>query len=314
MVKYSIFAPIYNEEGNIKELYRQVKVVMEGLKESWELILVNDGSTDNSLNEILSIKDKRVVLVDLKKNYGQAVAMDAGFRYAKGEIIISIDADLQNDPADIPKLLEKLEKDNLDVVAGWRYQRKDPAWMLVVTRSARLLRGMFASDGVHDSGCTLRVYRKEFVSELELWGEMHRYIIALLRWHGARVGELKVNHRPRTAGVSKYNWKKSFKGLVDLFYIWFWKKFSARPLHLFGVSGLFLIFFGMLSALWTLKLKLLNGVSLSDSVWFMMSGFLVLIGIQFFIFGIVLDLLIRNYYNTSLEKRYDIKRVVKKEK
>lgn len=310
MVKYSIFTPIYNESGNIANLYKQVKEVMDKLGEKWEFIMINDGSTDTSLKEMLSIKSKNLKIINLKKNYGQSIAMDAGFRESKGEIIISLDADLQNDPRDIPRLLKKLEIENLDIVAGWRYKRKDPIWMLIITKTAKFLRSFFANDGVHDSGCTLRVYRSYYVKDLELWGEMHRYIIALLRWQGAKIGELKVNHRPRIKGVSKYNWKKSFKGLVDLFYIWFWKKFSARPLHLFGVSGMLISFLGILTTLWTIKLKIINGVSLSDSVWFMMSGFLILIGIQFFIFGIILDLIIRNYYNTAREKRYDIKEII----
>ncbi len=308
MVKYSVFCPIYNEEKNIKPLYDEVSKVMNSLKDSWEFILINDGSSDNSLLEMKKLKN--VIIVDLKKNYGQSIAMDAGFRQAKGEIIISLDADLQNDPKDIPKLLKKLNDEKLDVVAGWRFKRKDPLWMLVITRAARFLRSFFASDGVHDSGCTLRVYKREFIEDLELWGEMHRYIMALLKWQGAKIGELKVNHRARVSGVTKYNWRKSFKGFVDLLYIWFWKKFSGRPLHLFGVTGMGFGFIGALCLFWTGYLKIVKNVSLSDSVWFIMSGFLVMIGIQFFIFGILMDLMVRTYYNTSIENRYKVKSVI----
>ncbi len=280
---------------------------------SWEFILINDGSRDGSLKEMLSIKDKRVKVVDLKRNYGQAVAMDAGFREAKGEFLISIDADLQNDPADIVGMFEKMQNEKLDVIAGWRKKRKDPLWMIIITLSARFLRGFFASDGVHDSGCTLRIYRRDYVDDIELWGEMHRYIMALLKWRGAKVGEIIVNHRVRDCGISKYNWKKSFKGLVDLIYIWFWKKFSARPLHLFGITGMFLALFGSITALWTIYLKIFQNVSLSDSVWFMMSGFLIMSGIMFFMFGMILDLMIRTYYNTSkVECRYKVKKVYDK--
>lgn len=308
MVKFSVFAPIYNEEGNILDLYSEISSVMDKLG-SWELILINDGSRDNSLKEMLSIKDKKIKVIDLKRNYGQSVAMDVGFRTCKGEYIISIDADLQNDPKDIPKMFKKMQDEGLDVIAGWRKKRKDPLWMLIITKTARLLRGLFASDGVHDSGCTLRIYKKDYVDDLELWGEMHRYIIALIRWKGAVIGEIEVNHRPRTNGCSKYNWKKSFKGFVDLIYIWFWKKFSQRPLHLFGIFGIFIGFFGFLSTIWTLKLKFINDVSLSDSVWFIMSGFLLLTALLFFMFGIMFDLMIRTYFNTSpVENRYKIKK------
>ncbi|MGM5484111.1 MAG: glycosyltransferase family 2 protein [Nanobdellota archaeon] len=306
MVNYSVFAPVYNEAGNIINLYKEVKKVMEKIG-SWEMIFVNDGSTDNSLDEMLSIKDKKVKVVDLKKNYGQAIAMDAGFSACKGDIIISLDADLQNNPQDIPRLLAKMKNEGLDVVAGWRAKRKDPIWMLFVTKVAKFLRGFLASDGVHDSGCTLRVYRKEAVEDIELWGEMHRYIMALLKWKGIKVSELKVNHRRRICGKTKYNWKKSVKGLVDLIYIWFWKKFSGRPLHLFGAVGLFLIGLGILSGFWTFYLKFFNGTSLSDSMWMILSFFLFLIGIQFFFTGITMDLLIRNYYNSSKEARYKVR-------
>ncbi len=310
-IKYTVFTPVYNEEGNLKKLFDEVKAVMNTLEGNWEFLFINDGSKDSSKKEILEIveKDKRAVLIDFKRNYGQAIAMDAGFRYGKGEILISLDADLQNDPKDIPRLLKKLNDEDLDMVAGWREKRKDPAWMIVVTKSAKFLRKLLIDDGVHDSGCTLRVYRKEAVEDLELWGEMHRYIVALLGWKGSKISELKVNHRKREHGVSKYNWQKSFKGLVDLFYIWFWKKFSGRPLHLFGIGGLSIMGLGVLSGIWTIYLKIIKNVSLSDSVWFIMSFFLFMIGFQFFVTGIIIDILIRNYYSTSLEKRYIVKEI-----
>ena len=307
MVKFSVIVPVYNEEGNLKRLYDELVPVMDELG-LWEIIFVNDGSKDGSLNELLSIKDKRVQVINLKTNYGQAIALDAGFRASKGDFVASIDADLQNDPRDIPRLYRKLMHKNLDVVAGWRYKRKDPFWMLFITTIARILRGFLAKDVVRDSGCTLRVYRREIIEDLELSGEMHRYILAILRWKGARISDLKVNHRPRVRGKTKYNWKKSFKGFVDLIYVWFWKKYSGRPLHLFGVLGLFTFFLGFLSGFWTVYLKVYKGTSLSDSVWFMMSGFLLLGGMMLFIFGVMFDLMIRTYYNTSsVEHKYSIK-------
>ncbi len=307
--QFSVFAPVYNEEGNLTNLHREIKAIMDTMG-SWELILINDGSQDGSLTEMQTvIKDNpadKIIVVDLKRNYGQAIAMDAGFRQAQGEYVISLDADLQNDPADIPGLFQKLKDDNLDVIAGWRKKRKDPVWMLVITKTARLLRGIFIGDGVKDSGCTLRIYKKYYIEDLELWGEMHRYIMALLRWRGAKIGQKEVNHRARTVGVSKYNWKKSIKGLVDLFYVWFWRKYSNRPLHVFGAAGLMLIFLGVLSSLRTIYLYLM-GSSLSDSAWVLVTIFLWTMGLQFFFFGIIIDLLIRIHYNTSkVENRYTI--------
>lgn len=303
MVIYSVFVPIYNEEGNIIQLFEEIKDAMNSISKSWELILINDGSSDKSLEEMRELPSW-VRIIDLQKNYGQAVAMDVGFRESRGEYIISLDGDLQNDPKDIPRLIAKLKKENLDVVAGWRKKRKDPMWMLIITKTAKFLRGFLASDVVNDSGCTLRVYKRKFVKDLELWGEMHRYIMAILQWRGAKISDLAVNHRARIHGVSKYNWKKSFKGLVDLAYVWFLKKFSSRPLHLFGITGIFLGSLGFVTGLWSVYLKIFRSVSISDSAWAVLSSFLVIVGIQFFIFGIILDLLIRIQQKTGLEKRY----------
>ncbi|MDZ7611996.1 MAG: glycosyltransferase family 2 protein [Candidatus Moranbacteria bacterium] len=310
--KFSLFVPVNNEEGNIKKLYGEIKPVMDKMG-SWELILINDGSDDGSLEEMEEIhkKSDNVIVVDLKKNYGQSIAMDAGFRQARGEYVISLDADLQNDPADIPAMFEQMQKENLDVIAGWRKKRKDPTWMLAITRVAKMLRKIFINDGVNDSGCTLRIYRSEYIKDMELWGEMHRYVVALLKWQGARVGQRAVNHRPRTAGITKYNWKKSIKGLIDLFYIWFWRKYSNRPLHLFGSLGLFLVIVGAVSAAETVWI-FFQGQSLSDSAWPLLTAFFLIMGIQFFFFGVIIDLLIRNHYNTSkVEDRYAIKKIYK---
>lgn len=312
--QFSVFAPVYNEEGNLTNLHREIKAVMDTMG-TWELILVNDGSKDNSLTEMQAVlKDNPtddIIVVDLKRNYGQAVAMDAGFRHARGEYIISLDADLQNDPADLPGMFEQMQSEGLDVIAGWRKKRKDPLWMLVITKTARLLRGIFIGDGVKDSGCTLRIYKKYYTDDLELWGEMHRYILALLRWRGAKIGQREVNHRARTVGVSKYNWKKSIKGLVDLLYIWFWRKYSNRPLHIFGTAGLLFLGLGFLSSIRTILLYI-GGNSLSDSAWVLLTIFLWTMGLQFFFFGIIIDLLIRVHYNTSkVEDRYTIGKVYK---
>lgn len=309
-IQFSVFAPVYNEEGNLQNLYKEVSKVMNTMG-TWEMLLINDGSKDKSLQEMLSIQKKHhnLRVIDLKRNYGQSIAMDAGFRQAKGEYIISLDADLQNDPADIPAMFQQMQQDNLDVIAGWRQKRKDPIWMLVITKTAQFLRKVFINDQVHDSGCTLRIYKREYIEDIELWGEMHRYIIAILRWHGAKVGERIVNHRPRTIGTTKYNWKKSIKGLIDLIYIWFWRKYSNRPLHLFGATGLVLIALGLVAGARTLYIYTL-GLSISDSAWAMLTMFLILSGLQLFLFGMVLDLLIKVNYNTSkVDSRYIIRKI-----
>jgi glycosyltransferase involved in cell wall biosynthesis len=311
-IKFSVFVPVFNEEGNLKKLFEEISFAMKDMGR-WELLFVNDGSEDASLKEMKEIFQENpeisISILNLKKNYGQAVAMDAGFRHSRGEYIVTLDADLQNDPADIPAMFEKMKKENLDVIAGWRKKRKDPGWMLFITKVAKVLRKIFINDGVNDSGCTLRIYRGDFVKDMELWGEMHRYVIALLKWRGAKVGQMAVNHRPRNAGCTKYNWKKSIKGLVDLFYIWFWRKYSNRPLHLFGSFGILLTFFGLLSGFKTVLIYF-SGASLSDSAWPLLTIFFWLMGIQFFFFGVIIDLLIRTHYNTSkIEKRYTVEKI-----
>jgi len=308
--KISVVIPVYNEEGNIIPLHQEIKDVFAKMNFDIEIIYVNDGSTDNSLKELKSLNS--VIIIDLSRNYGQAVALDAGFKYASGETIVSLDADGQNDPRDIPKLLKKLEEEDLDVVAGWRKDRKDKKSICFITFMARFLRRTFISDIVHDSGCTLRAYRKEAVKSLDIGGEMHRYILAILKWKGFRIGEMVVNHRPRKHGIGKYGTFKMVRGFIDLIYIWFIHKYSQRPLHLFGYVGLMSFVFGGAAAFWSVYGKLFMGISLSRNGWFFLAFFFILSGIILFSFGIVVDLLIRIHLNNSPnEKRYYIRRTIK---
>jgi len=309
-MRYSVIVPVNNEEGNISQLDKEIKAVMDKL-DSYEIIYINDGSTDNSLNELKKLK--RATIINLNRNYGQSIALDAGFKKSQGEIVISIDGDLQNDPQDIPKLLEKLEKDNLDVVAGWRKNRKDKTGIKILTKTGRLFRKLLIKDPVHDTGCTLRVYKKEAAKSLDLWGEMHRYILALLRWKGFTIGEVVVNHRKRKSGKTKYSYDKAYKGFIDLIYIWFLNKYSNRPLHMFGGIGLLSSFIGLLLTLFSIYQKIESNLPLNRSGWFFLGFFLIIIGIIFFCFGILMDLTIRTNLNTShVEKRYYIREIIRK--
>lgn len=306
----SVVVPIFNEEGAIQPLYKEIKKTLQKTGEPFEIIFVNDGSTDDSLFKLKSLED--VVIIDLNRNYGQAVALDAGFKASKGELVVSLDGDGQNDPRDIPRLFEKLEKEDLDVVTGWRKNRKDSNHVRFITLAARFLRRFFISDKVQDSGCTLRVYRREAVKSLDIGGEMHRYILALLRWKGFRIGELEVNHRERKCGVSKYGSTKAMRGLIDLIYIWFIHKYSQRPMHLFGLMSFVSSVFGGVALFWSFYARIFFGLSLNRNGWFFIGFFAVLIGVVFFSFGIVLDLLIKVQLTASpYENRYYIRRVIK---
>jgi len=310
-VYYSLVIPVYNESENIHKLDSEIREVMNGLGKSYEILYVNDGSSDNSMDVLKELKNVRII--NLNRNYGQATALDAGFKTAKGELIISMDSDLQNDPHDIPKMLKKLNDEDLDVVCGWRKNRKDKSGIKILTRTGRLLRNILIGDKVHDTGCTLRVYKKEAVKSLDLQGEMHRYILALLSWKGFKIGEIVVNHRPRNAGKTKYGYSKALRGFIDLLYIWFIQKYSQRPLHVFGYLSAISFVVATLCGLYSIYDKIFHGQSLNRSGWFFLSIFFGIITALFFISGIIIDLLIKIYLNSSpYEERYYIREVIEK--
>tara|TARA_Y100000310_G_C20552758_1_gene748970 strand:- start:3 stop:977 length:975 start_codon:yes stop_codon:yes gene_type:complete len=305
---YSVIVPVYNEQGNINILNKEIKDVMLTLKKNFEVIYINDGSTDKTIEELKSLK--RVKIIDLNRNYGQSTALDAGFKASQGEIIISMDGDLQNDPADIPALLKKLNKDNLDVVAGWRNKRKDKSSIKILTKTGRFLRKMLIKDSVHDTGCTLRVYKKKAAKSLDISGEMHRYILAILRWKGFKIGELIVTHRPRINGVAKYGPSKAIRGFIDLLYIWFIDKYSQRPLHIFGAAGILSFGAGALIEAILIIGKIAGKVDFSNSAWFPLGFFFMLGGFLAFSFGIVIDLLMKIHLNNSpTEKKYYVREI-----
>jgi glycosyltransferase involved in cell wall biosynthesis len=310
-VYYSVIVPVYNESENIHKLDLEIREVMNSLGESYEVIYVNDGSSDNSLEVLKQLK--HVKIVELNRNYGQATALDAGFKAAKGEIVISMDADLQNDSHDIPKMIKKLHDENLDVVAGWRKNRKDKSGIKILTKTGRFVRNVLIGDKVHDTGCTLRVYKREAVKSLDLQGEMHRYILALLSWKGYKIGEMVVNHRPRNAGKTKYGYSKALRGFIDLLYIWFIQKYSQRPLHVFGYLAAISFIIATVTGIYSIYEKIAHGLPLNRSGWFFLSIFFGIVTVLFFISGIIIDLLIKIYLNSSpYEQRYYIREIIVK--
>lgn len=302
----SVVVPLYNEEGNVAELHRKIVEAVQKLGRPFEVIFVDDGSRDKTLEEARNLTPLKLIV--FRKNFGQTAAFDAGFKAAQGEIVITLDGDLQNDPADIPLLLEKM-KEGYDVVSGWRHKRQDPWSKKIPSRIANLLRKMLIHDNIHDSGCSLKAYKRECFNDVDLFGEMHRFIPALLQLEGYKVGEVKVSHHPRIHGVTKYNWKRGFKGFVDMVSIWFWRKYSNRPLHLFGATGVILSSVGGVILVWMAIEKLYFGESISERLWPLVGIFFMLVGVQLFISGLLADIAVRNFYQVRQRMNYNIREV-----
>ena len=308
----SVIIPIYNEEKNIEELYARLSNVLPAMTENYEIMFVDDGSTDNSFSILkrISSEDKKVKAIKFRKNFGQSAAISAGFDHSKGDVIITMDGDLQNDPGDIPKLLDKLEKEDYDAVCGWRFDRKDPFLKKSLSKFANWLRRKFIAEDVHDAGCTLRVYKRECVADLELYGAMHRYIPTLLSWKGYKIGEVVVTHRERKYGKTKYDWKRIIKGFLDLIVVTFWQKYSARPIHVFGGLGLVLSIVGSFLTLYLIILRLFFGMGLSDRPLFIVAIFMVVVGVQFVVTGVLADIMLKVYYGQKERQHYLIEKVV----
>lgn len=297
----SVVIPVLNERENVAVLYGEIVSACEQFGKAYEIIFVDDGSTDGTVEEIKKLSP--IKLIVLRKTFGQTAALDAGIKAAHGQYIVTMDGDLQNDPADIPRLLRKLETENVDFVCGWREKRKDSFSKRFISGGARWLRSFLVSDGVHDSGCTLRIYKNECFEGITLRGEMHRFIPALLQWQGFSVAEIPVNHRARIHGHTKYNFKRTLKGFLDMLSIWFFRKFSSRPLHFMGTIGLLTFIAGSALMLYLAIGRLLGFFQLSNSIWPLASVFLMLFGIQIFISGLIMDLII----STSPSVHYYIK-------
>lgn len=305
IMRVSIVVPVYNEEGNVKELHQEIKTVCEAEGYEYEIIFVDDGSKDKTGEICKTLSPLRYLR--LRRNSGQTAAMDAGIKAAKYDYIVTMDGDRQNDPADIPGMIKYLIDNDLDVVSGWRKNRKDTFMKKFVSRGANLLRYILVKDGIHDSGCSLKIYRKECFKGVTLYGEQHRFIPALLKIKGFTVGEYVVNHRPRTAGVTKYNWKRTIKGFVDMISVWFWNKYSTRPLHLMGGMGMLFLGMGAVCGIWSIVLFIL-GYKMRNNIFPpLFTIFFCIIGILLFVFGLMSEMLMKTYYGTGTDAPYGIK-------
>jgi glycosyltransferase involved in cell wall biosynthesis len=316
MSKYSIVVPFHNEEENVTVLYARLKQVMEQVGESFEFVLVDDGSSDRTyklLEEIAAV-DSRVLVVKLRRNFGQTSALAAGFDHASGEFILAMDGDLQHDPNDIPAFLEKLDE-GYDVVSGWRKERIDNFIMRrIPSRCANWLMARLSGVDIHDFGTTFKAYRREVIQNIPLYGQMHRFIPALASWYGASICEIPIRNVNRERGKSHYGISRTFGVFFDLLTIRFLLKYLNRPLHFFGGLGLLGILGGSVISACLLVLKLLNpGMSMIDhhGPWFVVGSVLIVAGVQLLALGLLGELLVRQYYTGQQPASYTVDRVVR---
>jgi len=311
-VEVSVVVPVYNEECDLVELHDRVTEVLSATGRSYEIIAVDDGSQDRSFEILRSLQeqDDHLVVVRFRRNFGQTAAFSAGFDTARGEIIITIDADLQNDPADIPRLIEVMEE-GFDVVSGWRKDRKDP---FLSRRLPSILANRLISfvTGVklHDYGCSLKAYRSDVVKNLHLYGEMHRFIPALASWMGVSVTEIAVRHHARKHGKSKYGISRTLRVVLDLLTVRFLLSFSARPMQLFGLLGMASFGVGFLIGLYLTALKLLYGASISSRPLLLLSVLMLVAGIQLITMGLLAELIVRTYHESQNKTTYVIREVL----
>jgi len=308
----SVVVPVYNEVESVPHLLEAIASTMKAAELTYEIICVDDGSKDGSADLLKQQATERHDLkaILLRRNYGQTAAMAAGFKHATGKAIVTLDADLQNDPADIPTLLAQLDA-GYDLVSGWRKQRQDAALTrLLPSKIANKLIGITTGVKLHDYGCSLKAYRAELVADMNLYGELHRFLPALAFIEGARIGEMPVRHHARRFGRSKYGLWRTFRVLMDLLTISFMKKFLTRPMHVFGLFGLLSLVAGTAIGLYLTFLKLGLGQSIGNRPLLILSVLLFLTGVQLFCFGLLAELLMRTYHESQGRPIYRVREVV----
>jgi glycosyltransferase involved in cell wall biosynthesis len=307
MLKLSVIICVYNEEANIRPLVEQLFISLKGI--DYELIYVDDGSTDNTAREVMAFNSRRIKLIRFRKNYGQSSALAAGIDNAEGEYIVTMDGDLQNDPSDIPPMLETAEKGDWGLVAGVRKNRKDGFILRKIP--SKIANAMIRNTtGIHikDYGCTLKVFKSEIAKNIGLYGELHRFIPVLASFEGATITQIDVQHHPRIHGKSKYGINRTMKVLSDLLLLLFFKKYFHKPMHLFGSLGVLIFLGGILIDVYLLVLKIL-GQDIWGKPLLLLGIMLTLAGIQIITVGIILEVLTRTYFESQDKKRYSIKSI-----
>jgi glycosyltransferase involved in cell wall biosynthesis len=307
----SIVIPVFNEEGSLEKLHREIVQALASVP--YEILYIDDGSTDKSFTVLTDIQKNspNVRLIQLRRNFGQTAALSAGFRYARGKIIVPLDADGQNDPADILKLVKKLNDEGFDIVSGWRKDRKDnKVTRTLPSRMANWLIGKITGVRLHDYGCTLKAYRAESLKSIRLYGEMHRFIPALARWGGEKVSEMVVNHRPRTTGRTKYGLNRTFKVILDLITIKFLASFSTKPIYIFGGLGVLCFGGSFLSGLVVVLMKIFQHYSMNRNPLLIISLMLMTTAVQFVLMGLLAEIMVRTYHESQDRPIYVIDKIL----
>ncbi len=313
-IALSIILPIYNEAGALPGLRTELTAVLSSLGQSYEIIAVDDGSCDDSLAVLKqwAQADPHLTVISLRRNFGQTAAFAAGFDHACGEVVITLDADGQNDPADIPRLLARLDE-GYDIVSGWRQNRQEPFFLRrLPSIVANWLISRTTDIKLHDYGCSLKAYRREVIKNVHLYGELHRFIPALASWMGVRVAEIPVNDRKRVYGKSKVGLDRTVRVMLDLLTVAFLLSYSARPMQLFGGLGLVSVGIGTLVGLYLTILKLFYGVSLSNRPLLWLAVLLIVIGVQFISMGLMAELISRTYHETQNKPIYAVREIVRR--
>ena len=308
----SVVIPLYNEADGLELLLDQLLGVLRPMREPFELVLIDDGSSDGTgeMLQQLAQDTPELVAVLLRRNYGQTPAMAAGFDVSRGQVIVTMDGDLQNDPDDIPRVINRL-REGYDLVSGWRHQRKDKTLSRKLpSKLANRLIGNVTGVRLHDYGCSLKAYRRELVEDMNLYGELHRFLPALASIEGARIDEIKVNHRARQFGHSKYGIDRTFRVLMDLFTIWFLQRFLTQPMHVFGFAGLMAITTSVVMSLYLLVVKIM-GEDIGSRPLLLLAVVLGLAGVQMFCLGLLGELLMRTYHESQNRSIYRVRQVVR---
>ncbi|MEP7148901.1 MAG: glycosyltransferase family 2 protein [Acidobacteriota bacterium] len=308
----SLFLPVFDEEENLRPMHAKIRAALEALGRSAEVIYVDDGSTDRSLDVLKEIAagDDCVRVISLRRNYGQTAAMSAGIDAAIGDILIPMDADLQNDPADIERLLEKLDE-GYDVVSGWRKNRQDKMISRKIpSQIANRVISWIGGVPLHDYGCSLKAYRRDVIQDVKLYGEMHRFIPIYASWAGARVTEIPVDHHARTMGKSKYGISRTIKVVFDLMTIKFMAEYHTKPIYVFGAFGMIAFFISMFAGLWAIFLKLYSGTSFILTPLPIIAVVMLAISVQFFLMGLLAELLVRTYHESQDKAIYAVREKV----